>query len=231
MVVDSGLVDPCLGNNGANAGFLYSRDSANSRSAALRIRSRVMSDGRVISQGPFSNYRLKTIGRPIIEGLRQSWGAETSHSRHRAMSHLLISFAPLPPLNRAPMCVAANTWHALASFLEENVLAKISQVLHEHINTAYPANVCLVGTVLPNGFAQITPRGSTMVFDDEHIALWERGKGTTTENLTDGTPVTIFMRKPALRETAFCRKAASCGSTDGRRSTNPDRFMKRSGTV
>ena len=61
-------------------------------------------------------------------------------------------------------------------------MAKIPQVLHEHINTAYPANVCLIGTVLPNGFAQITPRGSTMVFDAEHIALWERGKGTTTEN-------------------------------------------------
>jgi hypothetical protein len=85
-------------------------------------------------------------------------------------------------------------------------LAKIPQVLHEHINTAYPANVCLVGTVLPNGFAQITPRGSTMVFDDEHIALWERGKGTTTENLIDGTPVTIFMRKPALRETGILPK-------------------------
>ena len=71
-------------------------------------------------------------------------------------------------------------------------MARIPQVLHEHINTAYPANVCLVGTVLPNGFAQITPRGSTMVFDDEHIALWERGKGTTTENLTDGTPGELF---------------------------------------
>jgi predicted ATPase len=42
--------------------------------------------------------------------------------------------------------------------------------------------------------------GSTMVFDDEHIGLWERGNGTTTENLTDGRPVTIFVRKPALRE-------------------------------
>jgi hypothetical protein len=104
------------------------------------------------------------------------------------------------------MCVAANTWHAAASFLEGNVLAKIPQVLHEHINTAYPANVCLIGTVLPNGFAQITPRGSTMVFDDEHIALWERGKGTTTGNLTDGTPVTIFMRKPTLREAGILPK-------------------------
>jgi hypothetical protein len=79
-------------------------------------------------------------------------------------------------------------------------LAKIPQALHEHINTAYPANVCIVGTVLPNGFAQMTPRGSTMVFDDEHIALWERGRGSTNEQLKDGTPVTIFMRNVALRE-------------------------------
>ncbi len=79
-------------------------------------------------------------------------------------------------------------------------MAKIPQALHEHINTAYPANVCIVGTVLPNGFAQMTPRGSTMVFDDEHIALWERGRGSTNEHLKDGTPVTIFMRNVALRE-------------------------------
>jgi hypothetical protein len=104
------------------------------------------------------------------------------------------------PFRGVARCPAAGAGHAPASFLEECVLAKIPKVLHEHINTAYPANVCLVGTVLPNGFAQITPRGSTMVFDDEHIALWERGKGTTTANLTDGTPVTVFMRKPALRE-------------------------------
>jgi hypothetical protein len=102
--------------------------------------------------------------------------------------------------------MAANGWYVPVTFLQENVLAKIPQVLHEHINTAYPANVCLIGTVLPNGFAQITPRASTKVFDDGHIALWERGKGTTTENLTNGTPVTIFMRKPALREAGILPK-------------------------
>jgi hypothetical protein len=104
-----------------------------------------------------------------------------------------------------PTCVAP-TRRPPDLFLEESILAKIPQVLHEHINAAYPANVCLIGTVLPNGFAQITPRGSTMVFDDENIALWERGRGTTTENLTDGTPVTIFMRKPALREAGILPK-------------------------
>ena len=79
-------------------------------------------------------------------------------------------------------------------------MAKIPTVLHEHINTAFPANVCLVATVLPNEFAQVTPRGSLMVFDDEHLAFWERSKGTTTENLKDGTKITVFFRKPQLRE-------------------------------
>jgi hypothetical protein len=79
-------------------------------------------------------------------------------------------------------------------------MAKIPKILHQHINTAaFTDNVCLIGTVLPNGFAQVTPRGSTMVFDDEHIALWERGRGSTTENWSDGTQVTIFFRKTSLR--------------------------------
>jgi hypothetical protein len=79
-------------------------------------------------------------------------------------------------------------------------MARIPKVLQPHINSAFPAHVCLVGTVLPNGFAQITPRGSTMAFDDEHIALWERGSGSTAENMTDGSRVTVFFRKPQLRE-------------------------------
>jgi hypothetical protein len=85
-------------------------------------------------------------------------------------------------------------------------VAKIPAVLHEHINTAFPAHVCLVATVLPNGFAQVTPRGSTMVFDDEHLALWERGKGSTSENLRDGTKVTVYLRKPELREAGILPK-------------------------
>jgi hypothetical protein len=56
-------------------------------------------------------------------------------------------------------------------------MAKIPKILQSYINTAFPANVCLVGSVLPDGFAQVSPRGSTMVFDDTHIGLWERGKG------------------------------------------------------
>jgi hypothetical protein len=85
-------------------------------------------------------------------------------------------------------------------------VATIPRVLHEHINTAFPAHVCLVATVLPNGFAQVTPRGSTMVYDEEHLALWERGQGSTTANLQNGTKVTVFFRKPALREAGILPK-------------------------
>ena len=85
-------------------------------------------------------------------------------------------------------------------------MAKIPRVLHEHINTAFPINVCLVATVLPDGFAQVTPRGSAMVFDDEHLAIWERGRGTTNENLKDGTKIMVFFRKPQLRESGILPK-------------------------
>ena len=82
----------------------------------------------------------------------------------------------------------------------------IPKPLHEHINTAFPANVCLVGVALADGFAQISPRGSTMVYDEHHLALWERGKGSTNAQLRDGTKVTVFLRKPALREAGLLPK-------------------------
>jgi predicted pyridoxine 5'-phosphate oxidase superfamily flavin-nucleotide-binding protein len=82
-------------------------------------------------------------------------------------------------------------------------MRRIPTALHEHIDTAFPANVCLVATVLPDGFAQVTPRGSTMVYDDEHLALWERGQGSTSAELVDGTRVTVFFRKPQLRESGL----------------------------
>jgi hypothetical protein len=98
------------------------------------------------------------------------------------------------------MTYSLSTSTKAAAWGQEGALAKIPKVLHEHINTAYPEHVCLVGTVLPNGFAQITPRGSAMVFDDEHLALWERGRGSTTAQLDEGTKVTVFFRKPPLRD-------------------------------
>ena len=82
-------------------------------------------------------------------------------------------------------------------------MATIPKTLQPHINSAFPEHVCLIGTALPNGYAQITPRGNTAVFDDEHFSLWERGRGSTNASLADGTKVTVYFRKPPLRESGL----------------------------
>jgi hypothetical protein len=79
-------------------------------------------------------------------------------------------------------------------------LGTIPKFIQPHIASAYPDNVCLVGSVQPSGYAQITPRGSVMVFDDDNMAIWERGKGSTTANIQSGTKLMIYYRNRALRE-------------------------------
>ena len=68
----------------------------------------------------------------------------------------------------------------------------IPKKIQPHIDAAFPAHVCLVGSVLADGYAQISPRGSVQVYDDQHISLWERGRGSTTDSTKDGTKLTVF---------------------------------------
>lgn len=82
-------------------------------------------------------------------------------------------------------------------------MAKIPNNLRTHINGAYPDNTVMIGSVLPDGFAQFTPRGSVYVYDDTHLAMWERGLGSTNDNLADGTKLTVFYRNMALRESGL----------------------------
>jgi len=79
-------------------------------------------------------------------------------------------------------------------------MSKIPTALHTHVNNAYPATPCLVSTVLPSGYAQVTPRGSVVVLDENTMGFWNRGGGTTAGNLEDGAKVTIYYRNPAIRE-------------------------------
>src|SRR5713226_7711265 len=108
-------------------------------------------------------------------------------------------------------------------------MAKIAKVLQPHIDTAFPANVCLLGSVLPNGFAQITPRGGTMVFDDEHIGLWEPGTGSSADAMEDGSKLTIYSASRHCAKRVYCPAAASPAFTAPRRSTKPDPYMTRCG--
>ena len=77
-------------------------------------------------------------------------------------------------------------------------MAKIPQVLHEYINTAFPKDVCLVGTIKDDGWPNIAPRGSAQVFDDETLAIWDRGGRASSESIENGTKMMIYYRNPAL---------------------------------
>ena len=98
------------------------------------------------------------------------------------------------------------------------------------IDSAFPTHTCLIGTVLPNGFAQITPRGSTQVYDDEHISFWERGRGTTDSAAAERHQASrCSSSSSSCAATARCRSAASRVSTAPRRCTNPARSTTRCG--
>lgn len=85
-------------------------------------------------------------------------------------------------------------------------MVKIPKKLHNHINGAFPDNVVLVGVALEDGFAQISPRGSVIVYDDETIGFWDRGKGRTHDTVRNGSKVTFYYRNTALREEGILPK-------------------------
>jgi len=81
-------------------------------------------------------------------------------------------------------------------------MSKIPEALHDYVNTAFPQNVCLLGTVMEDGFANISPRGSTQVFDGETLAIWDRGGRASSEALENGVKLMVYFRDPALSAVA-----------------------------
>ncbi len=79
-------------------------------------------------------------------------------------------------------------------------MAKIPRVLWDSINTAFPEHVMLLGTLMPDGYVQISPRGSVVVYDEETLGFWARGHGTSHDNMNEGDKVTLFIRHQGLRE-------------------------------
>ena len=57
----------------------------------------------------------------------------------------------------------------------------------------------LVGTASKDGWPQISPKGSVMVYDQETLAYWERSKRTAMENLAENPRVVIYYNNQATR--------------------------------
>ena len=77
----------------------------------------------------------------------------------------------------------------------------ISQPIRTLINNAWTDGyVCLLATVGADG-PNISPKGSMLVFDDQHLAYWERSKKKALENLQhDNRVVMMYSNFKAQRD-------------------------------
>ncbi|MFN0148323.1 MAG: pyridoxamine 5'-phosphate oxidase family protein [Dehalococcoidia bacterium] len=58
----------------------------------------------------------------------------------------------------------------------------------------------VVGTAGASGMPDLAHKGSVMVWDDEHIAFWERAHGTTLKNMQENPQVTFLYWNPQARK-------------------------------
>ena len=77
----------------------------------------------------------------------------------------------------------------------------ISQKIRDLIDNAWTDGApCLLATAGPDG-PNISPKGSMLVFDDEHLAYWERSKRQALENLgRERRVAVIYANMKAQRE-------------------------------
>jgi hypothetical protein len=86
----------------------------------------------------------------------------------------------------------------------------ISEKLRALIRSAWDDGApCLVATQGPNG-PNISPKGSMVVFDDNHLAYWERSKKQALENLGHDQRVCVMYanfkaQRDGVLESGFLR--------------------------
>ena len=103
----------------------------------------------------------------------------------------------------------------------------ISQKIKDLIYNAWTdGSPCLLATQGPDG-PNISPKGSMLVFDDEHLAYWERSKKQALANLgSERRVAVIYANFKAQRDGVLSR--ASCASTAPPSCTRADRCARRS---
>jgi hypothetical protein len=84
--------------------------------------------------------------------------------------------------------------------------AKIKELINRAWVDGYP---CLLGTAGKDG-PNISPKGSLVVYDDDHLAYWERSKRKALENLENDKRVVVMYanfkaQRDGILESGFLR--------------------------
>lgn len=74
-------------------------------------------------------------------------------------------------------------------------MIELTEQMREALGAAIAeGNVALVATAATDGEPDIAFKGSTMVWDGEHLAFWERSKGQTLRNMEANPKVCVLYR-------------------------------------
>ncbi|MBA4181176.1 MAG: hypothetical protein C0506_11355 [Anaerolinea sp.] len=72
--------------------------------------------------------------------------------------------------------------------------------MKEALGSAFTAGLAVtVATSSAAGMPDIALKGSTMAFDNDHLAFWERSHGQTLRNLEENPQVCLYYRNPQTR--------------------------------
>ena len=66
---------------------------------------------------------------------------------------------------------------------------EMKDLLYSSLADGFP---CVLGTASKDGYPQIGPKGSMMVYDKETLAYWERTRRTALENVGGNSHVVIY---------------------------------------
>lgn len=72
-------------------------------------------------------------------------------------------------------------------------MIELTQEMADRINNALANRTpCILATVSPQGYPEVGPKGSVMVFDREHLAYWERTRRGLSRNVEANPRVAVY---------------------------------------
>ena len=79
-------------------------------------------------------------------------------------------------------------------------MIEFTEEMKTAINSSFTDGLALlVGTASKAGMPDMAYKGSTMAFDGDHLAFWERSHGQTLRNLDENPQVCLIYRNPQTR--------------------------------
>jgi len=79
-------------------------------------------------------------------------------------------------------------------------MIELTEEMTAAINSSFADGLSLlVGTASKDGAPDMAYKGSTLAFDGDHLAFWERSHGQTLRNLAENPQVCLLYRNPPTR--------------------------------